>query len=354
MTVTKADPDPQAPKRGRHTRSNDAEDADKAEDAAPTAEPPKNPAADDAASTRSRHPLGHHPAGVPLLTAAGLVTGLSLAPLLFDQLRFGVALDAAANARSAAAPWPADAAPWFWPGWVAMLAFAISVGVLLLAAVGLRLPDVVVLGLAAVLTATTVWAARATLDVLNAGLWELIPACIVCVLAVGLAATATARWRSTPGQSSSGEGLGGVAAATLAAWLVVVLVLLAGAAIAASARTHAFGDVDSPPQGLPGLLSIRASDGPQLDGYQGFWMAQLTAAQVADDDASAYAVRHRDRSVRLPTLLVRGDDTGAPDLDDTWWVTLVRQSFQSRAAVESWCAENGLAPPDCTPRLITD
>ena len=74
-------------------------------------------------------------------------------------------------------------------------------------------------------------------------------------------------------------------------------------------------------------------------------MAQLAAAQVTDDEqASAYAVRHHDSSARFPTLLVRGDDTGAPDLDDTWWVTLVRQSFGSRAEVEAWCAGAGLAP----------
>ena len=35
---------------------------------------------------RSMHAIAHHPAGASLLTAAGLVTGLALAPLLFDQL----------------------------------------------------------------------------------------------------------------------------------------------------------------------------------------------------------------------------------------------------------------------------
>lgn len=391
--MTKADPNPTTPKRGRHARSDEddepvvespaeetdqppAEVADEPRAEKPdgdekpadtTAEPEPEPARatgssryevpeDDAPPRRVPHAIGRHPAATPLLTAAGLVTGIGLAPLLLDRMRFGVALDAAANARSAAAPWPADAAPWFAPSWVAMLAFAVAAVVLLLALVGLRVPDVVVLGLGGALTLTTARAAWATVDVVDAGLWELVPLCILCVLAFGLSATATARWRSVPGSDGTGgEGVGGVAAAALAAWLVVVLVLLAGAAIAASARTHAFGDADSPPQGLAGLLSVRASDGPAIDGYRGTWMAQLATAQVADDDAaSAFAVVHHDRSAGLPTLLVRGDDTGAPDLDDSWWVTVVAQSFGSMAEVENWCAENGRMPPDCVPRLITD
>jgi hypothetical protein len=210
--------------------------------------------------------------------------------------------------------------------------------------------------LGGVLTLTTARAAWATVDVVDAGLWELVPLCLLCVLAFGLAATATARWRSAPGSDGTGgEGIGGVVAATLASWLVVVLVLLAGAAIAASARTHAFGDAASPPQGLAGLLSVHASDGPVLDDYRGAWVAQLAAAQVSDDaGASGFAVVHHDRSAQLPTLLVRGDDTGAPDLDDTWWVTVVRQAFGSKAEVENWCAEHGMTAPDCVPRLITD
>ena len=332
--MTKADPNPTTPKRGRHARSDEddepvvespAEETDqpraevadepRAEAEKPdgeekpadtTAEPARATGAsryeapeDDAPPRRVPHAIGRHPAATPLLTAAGLVTGIGLAPLLLDRLGFGVALAAAANARSAAAPWPADAAPWFAPSWVAMLAFAVAAVVLLLALVGLRVPDLVVLGLGGVLTLTTARAAWATFDVVDAGLWELVPLCILCVLAFGLSATATARWRSVPGSDGTGgEGVGGVAAAALAAWLVVVLVLLAGAAIAASARTHAFGDADSPPQGLAGLLSVRASDGPAIDGYRGTWMAQLATAQVADDDAaSAFAVVHHDRSV---------------------------------------------------------
>jgi hypothetical protein len=233
--VTKADPDPQPAGRGRHARSEDAED-----DAAPreAAAPPEDDAAppEDDAPKRPFQPIGRHPAGVPLLIAAGLVTGLSLVPLLLDRLDWNVALDAAANASSAAAPWPTGADPWFAPGWVAETGFVMSAAVLVLALVGLKLPDVVVLVLAAVLTGTTAWAALATLDVLEAGLWELIPVGVLCVVAFGLAATATARWRSDPAHKGD-EGATGVAAAALASWLAVAVVLLAGAAIADSART---------------------------------------------------------------------------------------------------------------------
>ena len=146
-----------------------------------------------------------------------------------------------------------------------------------------------------------------------------------------------------------------MAAAALATWLAVAVVLLAGAGIAESARTHAFGDTGADAQGLPGLLTVRASDAGELAGYDGYWMAQLAAAQVTtDEQASAYAVRHHDSSAQFPTLLVRGDDTGGADVDDTWWVTLGLQSFDSTADVEAWCARAGLAPAGCTPRMITN
>jgi hypothetical protein len=363
--VTTADPEPQADKRGRHARRDDPEDdpapqEEPAEETAPKDEATRAPEpkgatraapSEDEPAKRPFRPIGRHPAGVPLLIAAGLVTGISLLPLLFDRLDWSVAREAAANASSAAAPWPAAAEPWFTPGWVAETAFLVSVAVLVLALIGLTLPDVLVLGLAAVLTATTAWAALATLDVLEAGLWELVPLCILCVIAFGLAGIATARWRSDPAFTGN-EGAGGVLAAALATWLAVAVVLLAGAAIADSVRTRALGD--APAQGVPGLLAVRATDAPKLEGYRGLWLAQLIRAQVTDDEqGSAYAARHAVSSAGFPTLLVRGDDTGVPDLDDTWWLTLVRQSFGSQADVQAWCSRAGLAPPDCTPLLIS-
>ncbi len=61
------------------------------------------------------------------------------------------------------------------------------------------------------------WAAFATLDVVNAGLWGLVRVRRL-VTAFALAATATARWRSTA-DVTDGEDAGGVAAAAdVEAW----------------------------------------------------------------------------------------------------------------------------------------
>jgi hypothetical protein len=301
--------------------------------------------------TRSRHSIAHHPAGSSLLTVAGLTTGLALAPLLFDQLRFEVAMRAAGVARSAAAPWPGGGEPWFWPAWVATTALVVAVAVLVLAALGRRLPDVVVLATAVVLAATTARAAWATLDVLNGHLWELVPVCIVCLLAVGSAVAAVFRWRS-PDSVDAGSGAGEVAGVTIGAWLLVVLLVLGGSAIASSAETHALGDVAPPPRTVAGLLSVRAADAPRLDDLRGSWVAQVGAAQVGDDAAaSAYAVDHRDWTTRLATVLARGDDVGAPGFDDTWWLSLAARSFRSPAEVSAWCTGNGLA--GCTPLLVS-
>ena len=374
--MTSTDPTADEQERGRHATRDDAErTADPAgiarrpahaaaeegpertdgEGAAVEPEVPREQPRDEpparAQQTRSRHGIAHHPAGASLLTAAGLVTGLALAPLLFDQLRFEVATRAAGIARSAAAPWPAGGAPWFWPGWVTTLAAVVGLAVLLVAAIGVRLPDVAVLTPALVLVVTTARAAWATVDVLDAHLWELVPLCIVCVLAFGAAVTAAFRWRS-PDSEDKATGAGEVAGVTVGSWLLVVLLLLGGSAIASSAETHAFGDVTSPPQDLAGLLSVRAADSPELDALQGEWVPQLGAAQIGDDDAaSAYAVVHRDWATKFPAVLVRGDDIGAPGIDDTWWLSLAAQPFESADEVTAWCATKGLT--SCSPVLVT-
>ena len=300
---------------------------------------------------RSSHAIAHHPAGASLLTAAGLITGLALVPLLFDQLRFEVATRAADAARSAAASWPGGGEPWFWPGSVATLATVVAVVVLVVAALGVRLPDVAVLVTAVVLAVTTARAAWATIDVLNAHLWELVPVCIVCLIAVASAVAAAFRWRS--GESAAaGAGIGEVAGVTIGAWLLVVLLVLGGSAIVSSAQTHAAVFVTSPPQDLAGLLSVRAADAPQLDDLRGRWVAQVGAAQVTDDAAaSTYAVAHHDWATKFPLLLARGDDVGAPDVDATWWLSLTARPFGSGDEATAWCSANGLT--GCTPRLIT-
>jgi hypothetical protein len=235
---------------------------------------------------------------------------------------------------------------------VANTAAIVGLAVLVVAAIGLRLPDLAILVTAVVLAVTTGRAAWATFDVLNASLWELVPVCIVCVLAFGSAVAAAFRWRSKA-SDEEGSGAGEVAGVTIGAWLLVVLLLLGGSAIASSAETHAFGNASSPPQDLAGLLSIRAADAPALDDLRGSWVPQVAAAQATDDAGGTnYAVVHNEWSTRFPTVLARGDDIGAPDLDGTWWVTLVQQPFASQDEVVAWCAGNGLAAPACAPREV--
>jgi hypothetical protein len=400
--VTTAEPNAEPQQRGRHAKRNDpdrpadespdeanADGAHRADDEAPREEtpadeestevedshdeapqqeeppaatppPPDRPRAEQRRENtqeqpdkrRSMHAIAQHPAGASLLTAAGLVTGLALVPLLFDQLKFEVAARAADAARSAAAPLLAGGEPWFWPGWVANTAAIVGVAVLVVAAIGVRLPDLAVLVTAVVLAVTTARAAWATFDVLNASLWELVPVCIVCVLAFGSAVAAAFRWRSRP-SDAEGSGAGEVAGVAIGAWLLVVLLLLGGSAIASSAETQAFGNVTSPPLDLAGLLSVRAADAPALDDLRGSWVPQVAAAQASDDvGGTAYAAVHNAWAIRFPAVLARGDDIGATDLDDTWWVTLVQQPFGTEEEVVAWCAGNGLAAPACTPREV--
>jgi hypothetical protein len=400
--VTTAEPNADEQPRGRHAARTVADEDDQSgSDQAPTdAAPTENPATEDPATEepatedpaterpatehpaekspatqqdsagapadkaaarpsgpsrlRRRHALAHHPAGSSLLTAAALVIGLALAPLVFDQLRFEVATRAADAARSAAAPWPAGAEPWFWPGWVATLAAVVGIVVLVVAATGVKLPDVAVLVAAVVLAAATARAVWATFDVVNARLWELVPLCILCVFAFGSAVAAAIRWRSSDGEDK-GSGTGEVAGVTVGVWLLVALLLLGGSAIASSAQTHAFGGATSPTQDLAGLLSVRSANAPELADLRGSWVPQVGAAQVTDDAvASTYAVGHHGWTTRFPTVLARGDDVGAADLDDTWWLSLVAQPFGSEQEAATWCAANGFTPPDCTPRQIGD
>jgi hypothetical protein len=96
---------------------------------------------------------------------------------------------------------------------------------------------------------------------------------------------------------------------------------------------------------------VRAADAPQVADLRGDWAAQVGAAQVRDDAAaSAYAVAHHGFTSRFPTLLVRGEDIGAADLDDSWWLSLAAQAFRSKEEAAAWCSSTGLA--GCTPRHV--
>ncbi|MGY1804987.1 hypothetical protein ACI78T_17030 [Blastococcus sp. SYSU D00922] len=410
--MTTSDPTPTTEKRGRHARSADYADADAApnenhrpdgdpphdgeahgataagaepedrrQDTAPPGEPERreqpqaqdytetepdkseqsrNDAEDEPAQqqpakrsrfrpSRTLHPLGHHPAGTSLLMSSGLLTGLSLAPVIFDQLDFDVATRAARAARSAAAPWPGGGEPWFWPSWVAMIAAVVAAVLIVLAFTGVKLPDLAVLVLGVVLAVTTARAAWSTLDVVNSRLWDLLPLCLICLLAFGLAISGAAHWRS-PEAEAKGSGAGG-AAGVVAGGAALSLILLAGGAAVASVQAKGLGP-GGPPQDVAGLLSTRAADAPEVDVLAGSWAPQLAAAQVGDDDAAAtaFSARHRDVTNRVPALLARGDDLGG-DLDDTWWVSLAAQRFGSEAEAAQWCSSSGL--PECTPLEVS-
>ncbi|SDF07484.1 hypothetical protein SAMN05660662_0994 [Blastococcus aurantiacus] len=347
------EPAPTTDEPGRPGRPADDESARKPEGATATAveEAP-------AAPKRSRfvptggHPLGRHRAGGPLLLASGLLTGLFLAPVLLDQLDYDIPRRAARAARSAATAWPGNGEPWFWPSWVALLAGAVAVVLVVVALAGVRLPDVVVGGLGLVLAVTTARAAWATLEVVNGRLWDLIPVCLICLLAFGLAVAGTAQSRAPDGDDA-GSGAGGAASAALGGAGLAVVLLVGGATVA-HVQAEGLGPA-GPPQDVAGLLSIRAADAAAADDLAGPWVPQLDAAQIADDAAATgYSARHRDRAALLPVLLVRGDDVTADDLDDSWWLTVAAQGFDDEAGAQQWCAAAGLAPPACVPRQLAD
>ena len=339
------DPEPPADEhsdRTTTTQDDDRPDDDSRVDDRPAKRPWFRPG-------RTLHPLGHHPAGNSLLMSSGLLTGLALAPVIFDQLDFDIPTRAARAARSAAAPWPGGGEPWFWPSWVAMVAAVVAVVLVVLAFTGVKLPDLAVLVLGAVLSVTTARAAWATLDVVNSRLWDLLPLCLICLLAFGLAVSGTVHWRSPEGDSK-GSGAGGAAGVVVGGVALSLIVLLVGATVA-SVQAKGLGP-GGPPQDVAGLLSTRAADAAQVDQLTGGWAPQLAAAQVGEDDAAAtaFSARHRDVTNRVPALLARGDDLGG-DLDETWFVSLAAQRFASDAEVLAWCAST--SQPECTPVQVS-
>ncbi|TFV61989.1 UNVERIFIED_ORG: hypothetical protein E4P37_18095 [Bacillus sp. AZ43] len=395
--MTTSDQSPTTEKRGRHARSEDDvpddaaadaradseerptedgnatagqaadDDAEAADDAGDPASgtadepqqsetPPPPATAERPARRRSRfrlgghalHPLGHHPAGVSLLMSAALLTGLALAPVVFDQLDFRIAERAADTARSAAASWPGGGEPWFWPSWVALLAAVVAVVLLVLGFTGVRLPDLAVLALGVVLAVATARAAWATLAVVNSRLWHLLPVCLICLLAFGLAISGAARWRS-PDEDGKGRGAGGAAGVVVGGWVLALLILIGGATIA-NVQESGLGP-PGPPQDVAGLLSVRSADAPALDDLRGGWVAQVAAAEVGDDDAAAtaFSAAHRDATTRFPAVLARGDDVGIAD--DRTWLTLAGISFADQAAAQAWCTAN--AVPGCTAQEVS-
>ncbi|SOC50333.1 hypothetical protein SAMN05660748_3080 [Blastococcus aggregatus] len=345
-----SEPSPSTDQRGRH--------ADPADDPPPE---------DEAPPQRARRfrpaggtPVGRHPAANPLLLASGLLLGLFLAPAILDRLDFSVTDRAAAVARSAATRWPGDGEPWFWPSWVALLAGIVAVVVIALAFARVRLPDLVVGALAAVLALATARAAWATLDVVNARIWDLLTVCAICLTAFALAVSAVAHWRSPSDEgkqgkeekvAGSGGGAAGVASAAVGGFGLALLLLLGGATVG-HVQAEGLGPA-GPPQDVAGLLSIRAADAAVAADLPGAWVPQVAAAPIGDDTAATgYSVQHRAWTARQPVLLVRGDDLPGAGLDEAWWLTLAALPFGSEAEAQQWCAGAGMAPPACVPRKL--
>lgn len=293
----------------------------------------------------SWRPLRQHASGTPLMWSSGLITGLALVPLVFDQITGSLFFLASGAARSAAPPWPTGGEPWLWPSWVATAVFLLAVAVLAVGISGLKVPSPVVLVVALAIAAGAARAVWSTFTVVNARLWELVPVCAVCVLAFLLAATAAARWR----QGSSGLTRGAVAV-VIGAWVVVTALLLGGTAIVQNVEQSATSSAATAQLGTPWLMSLRAMNAPTADDLHGHWAARIAAGQVSDEtSAAAYAARHRDLALRFQVVLVRADDLPAPDMDDSWWLTLVSQPFDTPDAAQAWCTAAGFAPTDCVP-----
>ncbi|SDE71862.1 hypothetical protein SAMN05660485_01651 [Blastococcus fimeti] len=306
-------------------------------------------------------PLGRHPAGNPLLLASGLLLGLFLAPVLLDRLDFAITDRAAAVARSAATRWPGGGEPWFWPAWVALLAGIVAVVVIALALARVRLPDLVVGALGAVLALATARAAWATLDVVDARIWDLLTVCAIFLVAFGLAVSAVAHGRSPSDEGAEDEtkkkkdadsGDAGGVAGTAVGGLGLALLLLLGGATVGHVQAEGLGPA-GPPQDLAGLLSIRAADAAVAADTPGAWVPQVAAAPIPDDAAATgYSVQHRAWTARQPVLLLRGDDLPGAGLDDSWWLTLAALPFGSEAEAQQWCTSAGMGPPDCVARRL--
>lgn len=314
------------------------------------ADPPKPPRRGISLTLR---PLGKHPAGIPLVWSAGLVTGIGLAPLLLERIHLDVFGQAAALARMVAPAWPAGGAPSLWPAAFATLAWFTGAVVVVLAVIGVGLPDLAVLGLAGVLVVTTGRAAWSTLDVVNAQAWAVLPACVVVIVAFLLAARSALAWR----KSGTDVASAGPIPATLFAWFLTLLLIVAGTAGANAAMKQAAQTASSstslPQTGVAGMEAARQADAPAFAALRGHWAAQIASARSLDDaGATAYLQQQQAWAGKFPVVLVRGDDFRSTALDASYWLTFAKQPFGSQTEVQSWCSSQGLGQNDCMPRLL--
>jgi hypothetical protein len=293
-------------------------------------------------------PLWRHPAGKPLVQSAAIVTGLGLAPLLLDRFQYEEIQRAGRVARLAAPPVPAGTDPTIWPPLLATLAWLVAALVIVLALTGARVPKAVAPVLATVLAATTAFAVWTTIDVVNARDWMTLPVCVLSALAFVTAAQALSLWRRPANPYSSG----GALKMTLLGWAAVLVVLVAGSAIAAEAPATTSAPLTTAAS-APGLDALRSESAGGLDGLRGAWVPQVASAQVYDQAAAdALVARHQLWGLRFPVVLARGGDFPSNTLGPEDWMTLINQPLRSEEEVQLWCMAQNLGPNDCVPRQI--
>jgi hypothetical protein len=295
--------------------------------------------------------LWSHPAGPPILCASAVITAFGFAPLLLDKLEADVVQTAADVSTHIAPPWPSGTDPTLWPPAIAAIAWFTAAIAIITAVTGLKVPKIVPLVLAGILTATTAFAAWSTFDVVNTENWYLLPPCALSIVAFGLAARGLLRWRST-GYS----GLGGNAVSTtLLGWALTLGVLIAGTAIVTESLEDSAtnGGVQPAFSTQLSLDGLRTEGAPTLDTLRGWWVPQIASAQIHDQSgADAYLAKNQEWMARFPVIVVRGGDFPSNTLSTEDWMTLVPTAFGSEAEVQAWCASNRLGPNDCLPRQI--
>jgi hypothetical protein len=293
--------------------------------------------------------LWKHASGRPLVQSAALITGLGLAPLLLEQLQYDVFRTASFAARAAAPPVPAGTDPTLWPPTVASAAWLTGALVVVLALTGVKVSKPVPLVLGLVLLVTTAFGAWSMIDVVNTQAWALLPPCAACVDAFVMAARALQRWQRPHCTYGSGSAL----SATLLVWAVVLVLLVGGTAIATEAMKSAGAPLAPASSAQRSLDSVRAETAGALGSLRGAWVPQVASAEVHDQaGADAHLAKHHEWAARYAVVLVRGGDFPSQTLGPEDWLTLVNQRLDSEAAVQHWCAGQGLGPNDCLPRQI--
>lgn len=318
--------------------------------ASTTIHAPRIIAADPVRPKRARQSLRSRRSAAPLAVAAGILTAVNGLPLVLDRVQQPFAQGAAAMARSLATSWPAGGTGELLHGTTATAAALLATALLVLLVAGAPLPAAgsLVTGLAvAGLVAPAAWRLP---ELVSDHAWELLfPSLLsLVVLICGLAAAL--RWRS------SGRGVAQPVRHLLVTWTAVTVLLSLGAGVGVQAldrASTATSTASAVTSGIAALDQRHSQDAAALAALRGQWVAQLASDRITDDaHADRYLAQHDQMSARFPAVLVRGDDFATSTLDDSYWLTLTRQTFSTEAAVAQWCTAQQLGRNACMPRLV--